>query len=233
VKLYIVHVSTALGLKEISSAISRGHAIWGETCPQYLLLTDQEYERSGFEGAKYVCSPPLRKSADQSALWNALSLGDIKTIGTDHCPFMFQGQKDLGLDQFTKIPGGIPGIETRLALLYTFGVTAGRITINQWVDLCCTMPAKIFGIYPQKGSLSIGADADVIVFDPEKEVTISNSLLHEHVDYSPYEGMKLRGYPEMTIIHGNVVVRDGEFVGNQGQGKFLPGSPVLYESVGI
>lgn len=233
VKLYIVHISTALGANEISSAISGGHAIIGETCPQYLLLTDDEYERSGFEGAKYVCSPPLRKSADQSALWNALSLGTINTIGTDHCPFLFNGQKELGIDKFTKIPGGMPGIETRLALLYTFGVAAGRITINQWVNLCCTMPAKIFGIYPQKGGLSIGADADVIIFDPEKEVIISNSRLHEHVDYSPYEGMKLRGYPEMTIFHGNVVVRDGEFVGNKGQGKFLAGSPVLYESVGM
>ena len=232
VNLYIVHVSSALGADEISRAISRGQKITGETCPQYLLLTDSEYERAGFEGAKFVCSPPLRKSEDQTTLWNALSRGDLKTIGTDHCPFMFHGQKDLGLDQFTKIPGGIPGIKSRLALMYTYGVAAGRISINQWVELCCTAPAQSFGIYPQKGNLSVGADADLVIFDPEKEVTISNSRLHENVDYSPYEGMKLHGYPEITISRGNVIVRDDVYLGQKQFGRFITGTPGSIESLG-
>jgi dihydropyrimidinase len=225
VNLYIVHVSTALGADEITRAIADGMAITGETCPQYLLLTDMEYERAGFEGAKFVCSPPLRRTKDQSVLWKELSHGDIRTIGTDHCPFMFHGQKDLGIDQFTKIPGGIPGIESRLSLLYTYGVEAGRITLNQWVELCCTNPAKSFGIYPQKGNLSVGADADLVIFDPKKEFTISNSRLHENVDYSPYEGMKLHGYPEKTIFRGNVVVQNGVYSGLKGSGRFLAGKP--------
>jgi dihydropyrimidinase len=233
VNLYIVHVSTGLGTDEISSARARGQNIIGETCPQYLLLTDSEYERAGFEGAKFVCSPPLRKSADQTTLWNALSRGDLKTIGTDHCPFMFHGQKDLGLDLFTKIPGGIPGIESRLALMYSYGVTAGRISINQWVDLCCTAPAQSFGIYPQKGNLSEGADADLVIFDPQKKVTIANSRLHENIDYSPYEGMKLTGYPEMTISQGNVIVRDDVYIGQKQSGRFLAGIPGSIESLGM
>jgi dihydropyrimidinase len=232
VHLYIVHASSARGVDEIARARTRGQFVTGETCPQYLLLNDTEYDRDGFEGAKFVCSPPLRKNKDQSALWKALSEGDLQTIGTDHCPFMYHGQKDLGRDQFTKIPGGMPGIETRLALLFTFGVVAGRISINQWVNVCCTTPAKSFGIYPQKGNLSVGADADLVIFDPEKNVTITKSLLHEHVDYTPYEGMKLHGYPEMTILRGKVVVRDGIFQGQKGQGQFLAGTTANYESWG-
>ena len=223
VHLYIVHISTARGAAEVSAARQRGQDVLGETCPQYLLLTDAEYDRPGFEGAKFVCSPPLRKSADQSALWKALSAGDLMTIGTDHCPFMYHGQKDLGREQFTKIPGGIPGIETRLALLYTFGVAAARISLNQWVDLCCTNPARAFGIYPRKGSLEVGADADLVIFDPQKELVISNSRLHEHVDYTPYDGMPLQGFTDATILRGRVLVQDGVFLGQKGQGLYLAG----------
>jgi dihydropyrimidinase len=233
VNLYIVHISTALGAEEVARARSSGKNVAGETCPQYLLLTDAEYDRPGFEGAKFVCSPPLRKSKDQTVLWDALAKGDLKTIGTDHCPFMFHGQKDMGLEQFTKIPGGIPGIESRLALLYTYGVKEGRISINQWVDLCCTAPARSFGIFPQKGELSVGSDADLVIFNPEKEVTISNSQLHENVDYSPYEGLKLHGYPEITISRGRVVVKDGVYLGQNQYGRFLIGKPLAQSSLGM
>jgi dihydropyrimidinase len=226
--IYIVHVSSARGAQEIVQARLRGQAVIGETCPQYLVLTDAEYDRPGFEGAKFVCSPPLRKAADNTALWNALGQGSLQTVGTDHCPFMYKGQKDLGIDQFTKIPNGIPGIETRLALLYTFGVSAGRISLNQWVQLCCTTPARVFGLYPQKGTLAIGSDADLVIFDPDKKAILSQTMLHEHVDYTPYEGFKVRGYPVITISHGEILVKDGNFLGSKGQGRFLMGkSPVF------
>jgi len=179
---YIVHVSTARGAQEIATARGRGQAVIGETCPQYLLLSDAEYDRPGFEGAKFVCSPPLRTVADAAALWHALGQGNLQTVGTDHCPFMYHGQKDAGIDNFTIIPNGLPGIETRLALLYSFGVGAGHISINQWVQLCCSNPARIFGLYPQKGALAIGSDADIVLFDPNKKVTLSHEHLHERVD---------------------------------------------------
>ena len=228
VMTYIVHVSTARGVQEIANARGRGQAVIGETCPQYLLLTDAEYDRAGFEGAKFVCSPPLRKVADNTALWKALGQGLLQTVGTDHCPFMYKGQKDLGIKRFTQIPNGIPGIETRLALLYSFGVSAGQISLNQWVQLCCAAPARIFGLYPQKGTLAVGSDADLVIFDPNKKVTISHDLLHEHVDYTPYEGLEVFGYPEITLSHGKLLVRDGHFLGQKGQGHFLAaGSPIL------
>jgi dihydropyrimidinase len=218
---YIVHVSTALGAKAIQRAKERGQIAFGETCPQYLLLTDAEYDRPNFEGAKYICSPPLRPDDNPPALWDALKNGYLQSVGTDHCPFFFEGQKDRIRSVFTKIPGGMPGIESRLALLYTFGVAQGKISLNQWVELCCTMPAKIFGIYPQKGMLTPGVDADIVLFDPEKEITLSQDMLHEHVDYTPYEGFALRGYPVTTIRRGQVLYQDAEFVGEKGGGRFL------------
>ncbi|MBT7075293.1 MAG: dihydropyrimidinase [Anaerolineae bacterium] len=219
--VYIVHVSTALGAKAIQRAKERGQIAYGETCPQYLLLTDAEYDRPNFEGAKYICSPPLRPDDNPPALWNALKNGHLQSVGTDHCPFFFEGQKDRVRTNFTKIPGGMPGIESRLALLYTFGVMEKRISLNQWVDLCCTMPAKLFGIYPQKGTLTPRADADIIIFDPEKEITLSQDMLHEHVDYTPYEGLSLRGYPVTTIRRREVLCQDGEFMEKKTGGKFL------------
>jgi len=220
---YIVHVSTGLGAEEITIARAHGLAVFGETCPQYLLLTGAEYERDGFEGAKFVCSPPLREPADQNYLWQALATGNLQTVGTDHCPFFYHGQKDLGREDFTKIPGGIPGIEARLSLMFTFGVGTGRISLNQWVEACCTAPACLFGLYPRKGSLKIGADADLVIFDPEKKLTLSKNLLHEQVDYSPYEGLELVGYPQMTISRGRTLVQDGQFTGPKGQGRYLAG----------
>ncbi|MEJ5199319.1 MAG: amidohydrolase family protein, partial [Anaerolineae bacterium] len=242
---YIVHISTGRGAAAVAAARGRGQVAYGETCPQYLLLTDAEFDRPGFEGAKFVCSPPLRKAEDNAALWGFLGRGELQTVGTDHCPFFYQGQKDLGCGKgaqpcaptdyppFTRIPGGMPGIEARLALLYTFGVRAGRLTVEQWVEACCSAPARIFGLAGRKGVLAVGADADVVVFDPEREVVLTRRdnvgahsraplhPLHENCDYTPYEGFALRGYPVLTMLRGRVIVRDGEFVGGAGEGRFL------------
>jgi dihydropyrimidinase len=245
--VYIVHVSTGRGAAAIAAARSRGQMAFGETCPQYLLLTDAEFDRPGFEAAKFICSPPLRKAADNAALWERLAAGDLQTVGTDHCPFFYIGQKDLGQQDsvyppFTRIPGGIPGIESRLSLLYTFGVGTGRLSLERWVEACCTAPARIFGLAGRKGALAVGADADVVVFDPEREVTLTHGVgaqdvgahghallqgathvyrLHENCDYTPYEGLRLRGWPALTMLRGQVIARDGEFVGQQGYGRFL------------
>jgi len=219
--LYVVHTSTARGADAIARARARGQRAYGETCPQYLVLTDAEYERPGFEGAKFVCSPPLRPADNPPGLWRHLAQGGLQTVGTDHCPFFFVGQKDLGRDDFTRIPNGLPGIEARLAIVYTCGVGQGRLTPTRWVELCCTAPAQIFGLYPRKGTLMPGADADVVIFDPHKPVTLSRSLLHERVDYTPYEGLALQGYPVLTIAGGEIIVAEGEYVGGRGRGQFL------------
>ncbi|HBD07534.1 MAG TPA: dihydropyrimidinase, partial [Syntrophobacteraceae bacterium] len=201
-RVYIVHPSTALGVDAIRAARGRGVAVLGETCPQYLLLTNKELSRPGFEGAKFVCSPPLRSQNDNERLWKGLADDDLQTVGTDHCPFFFNGQKDLGKYNFLNIPGGLPGIESRLALIHQFGVRTGRLSLNRWVEVCCTNPARIFGLYPNKGTLEPGTDADLVLFDPEKKVTLTQSILHEQVDYTPYEGFELQGYPVMTILRG-------------------------------
>ncbi|MGC9356266.1 MAG: dihydropyrimidinase [Anaerolineae bacterium] len=221
VPLYLVHISTERGVAAATAARARGQEVYGETCPQYLLLTEDEYERPGFEGAKFVCAPPLRSATDNEALWKALGRGDLRTVGTDHCPFRYQDQKTLGRDSFDQIPGGLPGVEARLALLYTFGVTTGRLSLPQWVDLCCTAPARVMGLHPQKGTLAPGADADIVLFDPEKRVTLSQKILHEQVDYTPYEGLEIQGYPVTTLLRGRVVMREGQFVGTPGEGRFL------------
>jgi dihydropyrimidinase len=222
----IVHVSTQLGVEAIRRAQGRGQIVYGETCPQYLLLTDAGYSEPGFLGAKYICSPPLRKAADQTALWNTLSNGGFRVVGTDHCPFFYEGVKNLGRPlndppPFTKIPGGMPGIEARPALLYTYGVRAGRLTLNQWVDVCATGPAQVYQMYPQKGSLAPGADADIVLFDPEKRVTLSTEVLHENVDYTPYEGFELTGYPVKTFTRGRLIVENGELIAEEHKGQFL------------
>jgi dihydropyrimidinase len=223
--LYVVHVSTQRGAEAVSRARARGQMAVGETCPQYLLLTDADYDRPGFEGAKFICSPPLRKAADNAALWAHLAADDLSTVGTDHCPFFYAGQKDLGAPDapppFNRIPGGIPGIESRLALLYTFGVAQGRLSLTRWIDVCCTTPARVFGLAGRKGKLAVGADADVVIFDPECEITLSQSVLHENCDYTPYEGYRLKGYPVLTMLRGRVIARDSEFVGGKGGGQFL------------
>jgi len=218
---YIVHVSCADTLERIREAQLHGQPVYGETCPQYLLLTSAEYERPGLEGAKFVMSPPLREYSDQVALWKALACGDLQVVATDHCPSFFVGQKDKGRDAFDQIPGGISGVETRLALLYTFGVKEGRLSLSRWVEVCCSEPARLFGLVPQKGQIAVGADADLVIFDPHKQVVLDHHFLHHNVDYTPYEGMELVGYPETILLRGRVIVHHGTFVGPPGQGQYL------------
>lgn len=221
--LYIVHVSTARGAQMLAEARGCGaRHVEGETCPQYLLLTEEAYDQPGFEGAKFVCAPPLRTTGDNAALWNALAADALQTVGTDHCPFFYESQKTLGRGDFTQIPGGLPGIEARLALLHTFGVRTRRISVNRWIELCCTAPAQIFGLAPHKGTLAPGSDADIVLFDPAKRVTLSADVLHEHVDYTPYAGLELTGYPIATFVHGKQVMRDGEWLNQNPTGHYLP-----------
>ena len=233
--LTIAHLSCAAGLAEARAARARGQAVWVETCPQYLLLDEAEYRRPGFDGAQFVLSPPLRSEADRAALWAGLAAGEVNLVATDHCPFMYATQKVRGRDDFSRIPGGAPGIETRLALLYSHGVRTGRLTPERWVEVCCTAPARRFGLAPRKGTLQVGADADVVLFDPQRRATLLHRTLHQNVDYCPYEGWEVQGYPVTVLSRGEVVVREGTFVGTAGWGRFLrtdkescssrPGSP--------
>ena len=220
--LTVAHLSCAAGLDAVRDARARGQAVGVETCPQYLLLDEAEYRRPGFEAAKFVMSPPLRAERDRAALWAGLAAGEVDTVATDHCPFFFATQKTRGRHDFSRIPGGAPGIETRLALLYTYGVRAGRLTPQQWVAACCTGPARRFGLAPRKGTLDVGADADVGIFDPDRRVTLAAESLHQNVDYCPYEGWIVTGYPVMVLSRGEVIVRDGRFVGRAGRGEYLP-----------
>jgi dihydropyrimidinase len=219
--IYIVHVTCANSLQCLKEARSRGWMSFAETCTSYLSFSSAEYERPGFEGAKYVVSPPLREPADQEALWQALAHGDLQVVSTDHCPFNFVGQKDLGRDDFSLIPSGMPGIETRVPLIYHFGVNGGRFSINRFVELVATNPARLLGLAPRKGTIAVGADADLVIFDPNKEVTLSRENLHMKVDYSPYESVTVRGYPVRTLSRGKTIVSNGEFVGQEGDGRFL------------
>ena len=221
--IYIVHLSAKLGLDYIKMARDRGQEnIYAETCPQYLVLDEEKYNLPGTEGLKYVISPPLRNKANQEPLWRAVREGDIQVIATDHCPFLFEKEKEaMGKDDFTKCPNGAPGVETRMPVIFSEGVMKGRISINKFVEVTSTNPAKIYGMYPQKGTIAVGSDADIVIIDKDKEVTITKSMLHENVDYTPYEGMKVKGYPVMTIVRGKVIVKDNEFIGEEGYGKFI------------
>lgn len=223
--LMVAHLSCALGLEAVRAARARGQRIWVETCPQYLLLDEVEYRRPGFDGAKFVMAPPLRARADRAALWAGLASREINTVATDHCPFFYETQKSRGRGDFSRIPGGAPGIETRLALLYTHGVRTGRITPEQWVEVCCTEPARRFGLAPRKGTLAIGADADVVLFDPECARVLTAPELHQNVDYCPYEGWEVRGYPRLVLSRGEMIVHEGQFVASAGRGRFLHTSP--------
>jgi len=225
VPVYIVHVSTRSGAMAIARARQNGQAAWGETCPQYLLFDKDQVRTKDFSGAKFVCCPPLRTKQDQEFLWDSLAKGNLQTLGTDHCAFNFEGQKDIGKDSFLDIPSGMPGIELRLALLYTYGVKTGKLTLAQWVDLCCTTPARLFGLYPRKGELRLGADADIVIFDPNRGEVVTHSLMHENVDYTPYEGMELAGKVRTTLLRGQVLVRDGVWTGNSKGGCFVRGEP--------
>lgn len=223
VPVYIVHISTMRGAEAVAHARENNRIapVYGETCPQYLILTDEEYNRPGFEGAKFVCAPPLRGHTDRAKLWAALQHNGLQTIATDHCPFNYKGQKDFGRHSFVDIPGGLPGVEARLALVYTQGVSARRLSANRWVETCCTAPARIFGLYPRKGTIAPGSDADIVIFDPDKIVTLSAGTLHENVDYTPYEGFQMQGYPVMTLSRGKIIFQDGQFCGRTGAGQYL------------
>lgn len=219
--LYIVHLSCQESLAEVRRARSRGLSIMAETCPQYLLLSEDNYREENFGGAKYVMSPPLRTRDNQAILWKALAQSDLQVVATDHCPFFFKGQKEMGRDFFGKIPNGAPGIETRMPLLYGIGVRGSKISLQKLVEISSTNPAKIFGLYPRKGTIAVGADADLTVYDPEQETVLTKSILHENVDYTPYEGFAVKGYPIMTIAGGKVVVENGKFMGKAGDGSFI------------
>ncbi|NRD79641.1 dihydropyrimidinase [Bacillus sp. BRMEA1] len=220
-QLYVVHVSCADAVQQIADARKKGFNVWGETCPQYLVLDQSYLERPNFEGAKYVWSPPLREKWNQNVLWNALKSGELQTFGSDQCSFDFKGQKDLGRDDFTKIPNGGPMIEDRLTILFSEGVKKGRISLNQFVDLTSTRVAKLFGLFPKKGTIAIGADADLVIFDPNIERVISAETHHMAVDYNAFEGMKVTGEPVSVLVRGEYVIRDKQFVGKPGSGQYL------------
>jgi dihydropyrimidinase len=219
--VYIVHLSAERALKQVIEARDRGIPAYAETCPQYLFCSDEDLARPGFEGAKFVCTPPLRPAHMQEDLWRGLRTNDLQVVSTDHCPFCMKGQKELGKDSFAKIPNGMPGIETRLYLLWDGGVRTGRISINRFVEITSTAPAKIFGLYPRKGTIAVGADADLIVWDPDKRHTLSEKTLHMRVDYSPFEGREVVGAPTHVLSRGKVVIEDGKYVGRQGDGRFV------------
>lgn len=218
--IYIVHVSNGEASDIITNSRKQGFKTMGETCPQYLLLSIDNYREEDFNGAKYVMSPPLRESFNQELLWDDLRLGGLQSIATDHCPF-FMDQKRMGENDFTKIPNGAPGIEARMALIHHFGVNGGHISMERFVELTSSNPAKIFGMYPQKGTIAVNSDADIVIFDTDKEVTISIDNLHEEVDYTPYEGFKVKGYPIATFSRGELIAENGEYLGDEGRGLLL------------
>ena len=220
-QLYVVHVTCADAVRRIAEAREKGLNIYGETCPQYLVLDVSELERPDFEGAKYVWSPPLREKWHQDVLWSALKNGILHTIGSDHCPFNFAGQKELGRGDFSKIPNGGPIIEDRMTLLFSEGVCKGRISLNQFVDVTSTKAAKLFGLFPQKGTIAVGSDADIVLFNPEAERTISAKTHHMNVDYNPFEGMQVKGEVVSVLSRGRFVIRNKEFVGQAGAGRYL------------
>jgi dihydropyrimidinase len=223
--VYIVHLSALEALAEVTAARDSGFNAFAETCPQYLYLSTDDLGRPGFEGAKYVCSTPLRPAEHQAELWKGLRTNDLSVVSTDHCPFCFKEQKELGLGDFSKIPNGLPGVETRMDLLHQ-AVVDGHIGRNRWIEIACTTPAKMFGLYPRKGTIAPGSDADIVVFDPRVEREISATTHHMYVDYSAYEGRKVRGLPEVVMQRGQVLVQDGVFHGRAGQGRFLPRSRI-------
>ena len=228
VPVYIVHLSCHDALIELRRARERGVMAHAETCPQYLLLDASAYDEPDFGGAKYVMTPPLREKGNQDELWRGLRSADLDVISTDHCPFCLREQKELGRGDFSRIPNGGPGVENRMSLIHHHGVNAGRISLNRFVDLTATTPARIFGMFPRKGTIAVGSDADIVIFDPRREVTISSgnpATHHMHVDYSAYEGFKVRGYPETVLLRGRVVVDRGEYVGRAGDGEFVRRGP--------
>lgn len=222
VPIYIVHLSCSDALEKVKQARDMGLPAYAETCPQYLFLSYEDYERPGFEGAGYVMSPPLREKWNQGALWKGLAQNDLQVVSTDHCPFCMkeESQKLLGKDDFSKIPNGAPGIETRLYMLWE-GVRKGFIDQHRFVQLMSTSPAKMFGLFPKKGTIAVGSDGDVILWDPEKEVTLSVNTMHMRVDYNPYEGRVVTGAPAVVLSRGEVIVDHGVFKGAKGRGQYV------------
>jgi dihydropyrimidinase len=219
--IYVVHVSTKNGLDEIYKAQQNKQVVFAETCPQYLLLNEDEYLKPFHESAAYVMSPPLRSKIHSDALWKGMKEGVVNTIGTDHCPFNSTGQKEIGKNDFRKIPNGAPGVENRLELLYTFGVLENKITLNQFVDMVSTKPSKIFGLYPQKGEIAKGADADLVIWDPAKEKTITSKTHLQNCDTNIYEGFRIKGSVDSVILNGEIVFKDGNFIKGSGRGKYI------------
>lgn len=218
--VYIVHLSCADALNKVREARDRGINAFAETCPQYLFLSIDDYG-DGFEGAKYVMTPPLREKSNQAELWKGLKMDDLQVISTDHCPFCMKEQKELGRDDFSKIPNGAPGVENRVPLIYNGGVVENRISLNRFVELTSTAAAKMFGLFPKKGTIAVGSDADIVIFDPDKEQTLSVETQHMNVDYNSYEGKRIRGVVEWVLSRGRVVIEQGEYKGKPGDGQFL------------
>jgi dihydropyrimidinase len=219
--LYVVHVTCKEAVDPIGTARAKGWDVWGETCTQYLFIDYTYLERPDFEGAKYVYSPPARDKANQQVLWDAVRTDVLSAISTDHAPFNWADQKTLGKDDFSKIPNGGNGIEERLMMIHNFGVREGRITLNRMVELLATSPAKLFGLYPRKGTLAVGSDADIVVFDPEKKVTISAQTHHSRIDYNLFEGTEVTGAPEIVLLRGQLLVENDELVAAPGIGKYI------------
>ncbi|GAA4550100.1 dihydropyrimidinase [Pseudonocardia xishanensis] len=218
--LYVVHLSARQALDQVAAAREAGDNVFAETCPQYLFLSTDDLARPGFEGAKYVCSTPLRPAEHQAALWRGLRNDDLSVISTDHCPFCFKGQKEMGLGDFSKIPNGMPGVETRMDLLHQ-GVVEGRISRRRWIELACATPARMFGLHPRKGTIAPGSDADIVVYDPTAQQTHSAATHHMAVDYSAYEGRTTTGRVDTVLSRGRVIVDRGEYLGSAGHGSFL------------
>ena len=224
VPVYIVHLSSSDALEQVMLARNRGVHAFAETCPQYLFLDHSYYEQEGFEGAKYVMTPALREKWNQEELWKGLRFGDLQSISTDHCPFCFKDQKTLGIDDFSKIPNGGPGVENRMSLVFNGGVNSGRISLNKFVELTSTAAAKTFGLFPKKGTIAVSSDADIVIFDPNRKETISvdNSCTHHmRVDYNAYEGFEVTGFTETVLSRGKIIIKDCEYMGKKGDGQFL------------
>ncbi|PKV88760.1 dihydropyrimidinase [Streptomyces sp. TLI_146] len=225
--LYVVHVSAEEAVAELAAARDMGLPVFGETCPQYLFLSTDNLAEPDFEGAKYVCSTPLRPKEHQAALWRGLRTNDLQVVSTDHCPFCFVGQKELGRGDFSKIPNGLPGVENRMDLLHQ-AVLDGHLTRRRWIEIACASPARMFGLYPKKGTIAPGADADVVIYDPHAEQTISAETHHMNVDYSAYEGRRITGRVETVLSRGELVLHERQFTGRAGHGVYTPRATSQY-----
>jgi dihydropyrimidinase len=219
--VYIVHLSCNEALEKVREARDRGLPVYAETCPQYLYLSLENMDAPGFEGAKYVFTPPLREKWNQEKLWHGLARDTLQVVSTDHCPFCYKEQKEMGRGDFTKIPNGGPGVEHRLSLIYSGGVHGGHFNANRFVQLVSTAPAKLFGLYPRKGTIAVGSDADLVIFDPLEEQVLSAKTHHMRVDYSMFEGIKVKGVAKIVLSRGRVLVENGKFQGRAGAGEFL------------